>query len=214
MSLGAGAFVLVARRRFFKLTAAGIVGVSLAESPLPDAARAQEDTEPGQSVEQEFQRAANRYRVPVSVLLAMGYVNTRLHMPPPEATAYRHSDPERRGTYGSMALVRNPSSDTLGAASRLSGVPEQRLMTERAANIEGGAALLASSQGQQRPDKPDQWLGAVAGSGGSGPSYRAIAGVGGGELYAEQVAAVLADGFSVRLESGERITLTGRSGSR
>jgi hypothetical protein len=46
--------------------------------------------------------------------MAMGYVNTRWEMPQPEANAYERGDPHGWGSYGIMALVQNPYSDTLG----------------------------------------------------------------------------------------------------
>jgi hypothetical protein len=47
-----------------------------------------------------------------------------------------------------MALVRNPSADTLGEASRLTGISTEKLKTDRRSNIFGGAALLARSRGE------------------------------------------------------------------
>ncbi len=164
----------------------------------------------GAALEAEVREAARRYRVPEEMLLAMGHVNTRLEMPAPEAAAYAPWDPHEMGLYGIMALVRNPSSDTLGEASRLTGIPEERLETDRAANILGGAALLAESQGDARPSTLGGWLGAVSGDGGEGRRYEAIAGVGGGPLYVEQVVDVLRNGASVELGGGERVTLPPR----
>ena len=62
---------------------------------------------------EEFEEAADKYDVPVSLLLAMGYVNTRWEMPPPEASAYKPGDSHGRGAYGIMQLVRNDTADTL-----------------------------------------------------------------------------------------------------
>lgn len=145
----------------------------------------------------------------------MGYVNTRLEMPPPDASGHRAGDPEGRGSHGIMALTRNAASDTLGAAAELTGIAADRLQTDRAANIRGGAALLADSHGRPVPDGDSaRWLGAVHGSGGGGPRYTATAGIGAGELYAGQVADVLTSGFAVRTRSGERVTLQGRKRRR
>ncbi len=167
------------------------------------------------SLLREVQDAAREYDVPVAVLLAMGYVNTRLEMPAPEVSAYRKGDPEGRGSYGIMALVRNPAADTVGLAARITGLSRRELISDRSANLRGGAALLAHSQGARRPQQVGDWLGAVAGTGGEGPVIRATAGVGGGDLYADQVAGVLARGFSTRTSSGERVALAAQEmGSR
>ena len=98
-------------------------------------------------MEAEFEEAAGQYRVPVELLLAMGYVNTRWEMPPP-ANEYKSGDLHGWGSYGIMALVRNPTSDTLGEASRLTGVSADKLVADRKSNILGGAALLSRSQGE------------------------------------------------------------------
>jgi hypothetical protein len=45
--------------------------------------------------------------------MAMGYVNTRWEMPPPEASDYIPGDIHGRGAYGIMQLVQNPWEDTL-----------------------------------------------------------------------------------------------------
>jgi hypothetical protein len=57
---------------------------------------------------------------------------------PPDANEYEEGSLHGWGSYGIMALVQNPYSDTLGEASRLTGIPEEELKTDRAANIRGG----------------------------------------------------------------------------
>jgi hypothetical protein len=42
-----------------------------------------------------------------------------------------------------MQLVRNPAQDTLGRAASLTGLSVEELKTSRAANVLGGAAVLA-----------------------------------------------------------------------
>jgi hypothetical protein len=173
---------------------------------------AQAGLSPEPSLVAEFQQAAEEYGEPVELLMAMGYVNTRWEMPPPEASAYRRGDLHGWGSYGIMALVQNPFSDTLGEASRLTGIPQEVLKTNRAANIRGGAALLASSAGGYASGEPSDYFGAVVGRGlGAGKSYIAVAGIGGGELYAEQVFGTLQTGASKRMSSGEMISLPFRT---
>ena len=102
---------------------------------------------------QEFKDAAKEFGVPLGVLIAMGYVNTRWEMPPPEASEYEEDSLHGWGGYGIMALVKNPSTDTLDEASQLTGIPGEELKTDRRSNIRGGAALLAESQkAQGRPN--------------------------------------------------------------
>ncbi len=171
------------RRDFLKLSGAGLAGVALLGSVGVGTVFAQQDPSQGSYLVAEFEAAAREYGVPKELLMAMGYVNTRWEMPPPEANVYVPGDPHGWGSYGIMALVQNPFSDTLGEASRLTGIPEEQLKLNRAANIRGGAALLAASQGPNRPAHLGGWYWAVAG----GINYAAVSGIGGGELYAEQV---------------------------
>src|SRR5918999_5943342 len=128
-------------------------------------------TEP--SLKAEFEAAATEYKVPKELLLAMGYVNTLWEMPPPEASDYVPGDIHGRGTYGIMQLVQTPWEDTLGRAASLTGISEERLKTERAANIRGGAAVLAGIVGEDKPSELDGW-------------YEAVGEYGGGELYAPE----------------------------
>ena len=190
------------RRRFLKLSGTGIAGAFLLSTMGAGNVFAQ----PASDLEREFGEAAKEYGVPVEILLAMGYVNTRWEMPPPEASNYEDGELEGRGTYGIMALVRNPSADTLGEAARLTDIPESELKTDRRANILGGAALLARSQGE-KPLKLNEWFGAVDGEGGNGETYEAVAGIGGGDLYADQVIETLRSGAEAKIRTGETIVL-------
>ncbi len=199
----------ITRRDLLRLGAAGLAGTLFLGDPIQAAATVRSAAA---SLLREIQGAAREYGVPVAVLMAMGYVNTRMEMPAPEVAAYRAGDPEGRGAYGVMALVRNPAADTLGLASRITGLSPRELISNRSANLRGGAALLAYSQGARRPKLARKWLGAVAGSGGEGPVIRATVGVGGGDLYADQVGGVLARGFSTRTSSGERVALAAEEG--
>jgi hypothetical protein len=189
------------RRLFLKLSAAGIASATLTGLTSPGRVQAQRG-----SLVAEFREAARRYNVPMGLLMAMGYVNTRWEMPPPDASDYEKGSLHGWGGYGIMALVQNPSSNTLGEASRLTGIPEEQLKTDRRSNIMGGAALLAASQGRQRPSRPGSWLAALAGGGG-GRRIAATAGAGGGALYAEQVLGVLRSGASGTIGGGERVSL-------
>ena len=89
--------------------------------------------------------------------------------------------------------------------------PEGTLTTDRKSNILGGAALLAETQGD-KPFRLDDYFGAVDGKGGHGNLLKAVAGVGAGELYAEQVFSVLRRGASKTLLDGEQVDLRAQEG--
>ncbi len=190
------------RRRFLRLGGAGLAGaVALGSSGTAALSRTPEGSSlPDRRLVKEFEEAASEYGVPADLLIAMGFVNTRWEMPPPQANDYRKRDPHGWGSYGIMALVQNPFSDTLGEASRLTGIPEERLKRDRAANIRGGAALLARAAGGD--GKTSRYLSAVAGRGAaSGANYETVAGVGGGELYAGQVLEAIESGVAAKLRA-------------
>ncbi len=200
------------RRRFLRLGGIGIAGAALLGIMRSGSVLAQEPS-PLSSLVEDFEEAAREYGVPKELLLAIGYVNTRWEMPPPEASDYEPGSLHGWGGYGIMHLVKNPSADTLGAASELTGVSEDKLKTDRRANILGGAALLAESQGRAKPARLGGWFGAVAGRGSApGRSFDAPSGVGGGELYAEQVFEVLKTGASATTRNGEWIALEAQGG--
>jgi len=149
------------------------------------------------SLEDEFGRASREYGVPQDLLLAMGYVNSRWEMPPPSADDYEPVDPEGRGNYGVMALARNPSRDTLGKAASLTGLSVEALKGDRAANVRGGAAVLAKLADSDKPSDLGGW-------------YDIVADYGGGDLYAQQVYEVLKGGASTTITTGEHLGLAQR----
>ncbi len=153
------------------------------------------------SLDAELEAASNEYRVPKDLLKAMGYVNTRWEMPPPSASDYEEGgpaegSPEARGAYGIMNLAKNPSTDTLGKATQITGISEEALKTNRADNIRGGAAVLADIQGEPKPTGINAW-------------FDAVSDYGGGPVYANQVYETLQDGASAEV-SGEAVTLAPR----
>jgi hypothetical protein len=198
----------MSRRYFLRLSGVGalavVFGVAGSEKLF-----AQVDPAYSSLVE-EFEEAADEYDVPASLLLAMGYVNTRWEMPPPEASAYEPGDPQGRGAYGIMQLVRNDDENTLGEASRLTGLDEEQLKADRKANIFGGAALLAEAQGE-RPFRLGDYFAAVSGKG-RRRLFKAVSGIGAGDLYAEQVFDVLRRGTYEKILDGEEIELPPQGG--
>ncbi|GHH72876.1 amidase [Streptomyces sulfonofaciens] len=92
---------------------------------------------------------------------------------------------------------------TLPAAARLTGIPAARLRTDPAANIRGGAALLAQAQkqlGRQLSDDPADWYGAVARFSGADDTAT-------GATYADDVFAVIRDGVRRTTDTGQRVSL-------
>jgi hypothetical protein len=183
-------FTTMNRRDFLRLGGAGLAGATLLGTA---GGRVLAQTE--SSLEAEFETAARKYKVPVELLLAMGYYNTLWEMPPPSASAYRKGDPEGRGDYGIMQLTRNPSRNTLGKAAKLTGLSKAQLKNDRSANIEGGAALLSDLVGKTKPKRLDGWQEALT-------QYADT------DLYASQVYGVLKGGASLTISTGERLKLS------
>ena len=192
------------RRGFLRLSGASLAGAALLGVVGSDWVFAQEQP-PYSSLLAEFEDAAERYNVPVKLLLAMGYVNTRWEMPPPEASDHEPGNPHGRGAYGIMQLVKNDDEDTLGEASRLTGISEEHLKTDRRSNIFGGAALLAEAEGERHARLGD-YFGAVSGRG-KRRFIKAVAGLGAGQLYAEQVFDTLRRGTFETILDGEQVAL-------
>src|ERR687898_2041803 len=178
------------RRDFLRLGGAGIAGPTLLGT-----AGGRVLAQSKSSLEAQFETAARKYKVPVELLLAMGYYNTLWEMPPPSASAYRKGDPEGRGDYGIMQLTQNPSRNTLGKAAKLTGLSKAQLKNDRSANIEGGAALLSDLVGKTKPKRLDGWQVAL-------PQYADT------DLYASQVYGVLKGGASLTISTGERLKLS------
>jgi hypothetical protein len=180
------------RRKFLKLGGAGLAGAVVLGTAGATGSRVL--AREASSLIAAFESAAMEYGVPQDLLLAMGYVNTMWEMPPPRMTAYREDDIHGRGAYGIMQLVRNPWEDTLGEASRLTGLSEEQLKNDRSANIRGGAAILAGIQGQDRPADLNGW-------------QEAVAEYGGIDLYATEVYETLRSGASATISTGESLEL-------
>ncbi|GAA2251461.1 amidase [Streptomyces ruber] len=99
---------------------------------------------------------------------------------------------------------------TLPRAAELTGIPAGRLRTDAAANVTGGAALLAAAQrelGRPTSTDPADWYAAVARF--SGADDRATA-----AAYADDVFEVLRTGERRTTDSGERVTLAAEPGLR
>src|SRR5829696_1915397 len=183
-------FAAMDRRDFLRLGGAGLAGAALLGT-----AGGRVLARTASSLKEQFETAAREYKVPVELLLAMGYYNALWEMPPPSASAYRKGDPEGRGDYGIMQLTQNPSRNTLGKAAKLTGLSKAQLKNGRSANIEGGAAILSDLVGKTKPKGLDGWQEELA-------QYADT------DLYASQVYGVLKSGASLTISSGERLKLS------
>ncbi|MFE3827959.1 N-acetylmuramoyl-L-alanine amidase [Streptomyces sp. NPDC059092] len=97
---------------------------------------------------------------------------------------------------------------TLDRAARLTGLSAEELRTSPAANVRGGAALLAAAQrelGEPLGADPADWYGAVARFSGADDSATAAA-------YARDVYEVIRTGERRTTDSGQRVALGARPG--
>ncbi|MFK4148830.1 N-acetylmuramoyl-L-alanine amidase [Streptomyces sp. NPDC004065] len=95
---------------------------------------------------------------------------------------------------------------TLPRAAALTGIPAERLRTDPAANVAGGAALLAAAQhklGERLSADPADWYGAVARFSGADDTATAAA-------YANDVYEVIRSGQRRTTDAGQRIVLAAR----
>ncbi|MGW0335727.1 N-acetylmuramoyl-L-alanine amidase [Streptomyces sp. NPDC003011] len=95
---------------------------------------------------------------------------------------------------------------TLPKAAGLTGLSAERLRTDPAANVAGGAALLAAAQrdlGGPPSEDPADWYGAVARFSGAADSATAAA-------YADDVYDVLRTGGERTTDAGQRMVLAAR----
>lgn len=156
----------------------------------------------------DFAAAARQYHVPERVLLAVSYAESRWddHAGRPSTT----------GAYGPMALVWRPGGassarglatsgtgvQTLAKAAKLTGGAPAKLRTDPAANIRGGAALLAYQEKRLTGGTPSavgKWYPAVAAYSGS-TTGEAL-------TFADDVYAALKSGASRTTIDGQRLSL-------
>ncbi|MCI3278310.1 N-acetylmuramoyl-L-alanine amidase [Streptomyces cylindrosporus] len=136
------------------------------------------------------------------------------------ATASHHSEgtEDARGDGARAALhpdTKVPASSqlparlkTLPRAARLTGIPAGQLRTDEAANVAGGAALLAAAQkelGEPLSDDPADWYGAVARFSGADDTATAA-------VYANDVYNVLRTGEERTTDAGQLVALAAQPG--
>lgn len=118
------------------------------------------------TLDSEFAQASKQFSVPLTLLKAVGYVETRWQMVVSEPS--RGQEP----AYGVMAL----RGDRLIQAAALAGVTRKAAQDNRAANIRAGAALLSAYADELDINRADlaAWAPAVARYSGIGsPDWQA-----------------------------------------
>ncbi|WP_084958121.1 N-acetylmuramoyl-L-alanine amidase [Thermoactinospora rubra] len=154
----------------------------------------------------DFRRAAAEYGVPESVLLAVSYLQSRwdanaglpsaaggygpMHLV--DAAAVR-AEEDRRGDEGRPLRAVPHVPDTLREAARLTGLPPERLRADPAANIRGGAALLAAYRA-------------------GGSWHEAAARYGGSEAFADEVIEIMRTGAQRVTDDGHPVRLAAHPG--
>ncbi|MFI6479791.1 N-acetylmuramoyl-L-alanine amidase [Nonomuraea sp. NPDC050663] len=179
-----------------------------------------------------FAAAAEEFQVPESVLLGVSYLQSRwdAHAGQPstdagfgpmhltDAAAYAgtnhhdHGEEDSRGdesrpqetAEAAPAPAEIPASlRTMEKAAELTGETHEKLRTDAAANIRGGAALLAAYQkelGAPLSADPAQWYGAVAKYSGAQEKEAA-------QFFADEVYSTIKQGASRTTDDGHQVAL-------
>lgn len=212
----------VVRHRLLGLAAAGALTAGALTGLMPAGAQAATPAPSGPGARQHaFAAAAAKYHVPAQVLLAVSYqesawdahagqVSTSGGYGPMHLTdvtpAMLASGPAGAVGRGDLAdLAKDPALHTLRKATELTGLTPAELRTDAAANIAGGAALLASYQKSVRGGlsaDPGRWYGAVARYSGSAQKRTATA-------FADRVFTTLRTGAARTTSDGQRVSLAG-----
>ncbi|MEU3984842.1 peptidoglycan recognition family protein [Streptomyces sp. NPDC026672] len=187
----------------------------------------------GLRLQHEFTAAAKEYEVPSSVLLGVAYQQSRwdshpgtpsvaggygpMHLvdvrPVPAPSLPPHGSP-RPLPGGAASPAQAPEAGKqptdLHRAARLIGEPAARLRTDAAANVRGGAALLASAQrqlGKPLSTDPADWWDAVA-------RFAGTADAASSATYADDVFDVIRKGARRTTDAGQQVTLAAHPGVR
>ncbi|NUR92147.1 MAG: N-acetylmuramoyl-L-alanine amidase, partial [Nonomuraea sp.] len=181
--------------------------------------------------QQAFKAAAEEFKVPESVLLGVSYLESRwdAHAGQPssdagfgpmhltDAAAYTGSNHHGEGEEDARGDETRPlaptpvagpteipaSLRTMEKAAELTGESHERLRADAAANIRGGAALLADYQkslGAPLSDNPGEWYGAVAKYSGAEETDAA-------KFFADEVFTTIQQGAERTTDDGQQVTL-------
>jgi hypothetical protein len=214
-------------RRALAITAVALL--SLAHTAAhTTAARAAEPSDR----QRAFAAAAEEFEVPESVLLGVSYLESRwdahaglpsndagfgpMHLTDAAAfTGSNHHGEGEEDARGDESRPLGPAPEapepdeipgslrTLERAARLTGETREELRADPAANIRGGAALLADHQrslGAPLSDDPAEWYGAVA-------KYSGAEEEGAAKAFADEVYALIAQGAERVTDDGRRVVL-------
>ncbi|MER8032217.1 N-acetylmuramoyl-L-alanine amidase [Streptomyces bauhiniae] len=216
-----------ARHRLLGLAAASALTAGALTGLVPTTAQAATPAPAGPGARQHaFAVAAAKYHVPAQVLLAVSYqesawdahagqVSTGGGYGPMHLTdvtpAILASGPAGAVGRSDLAdLAKDPALHTLRAAAKLTALSPAELRADPAANIAGGAALLASYQKTARGTlsaDPGQWYGAVARYSGSAQKRTATA-------FADRVFSTLRTGAARTTADGQRVSMAADTGVR
>ncbi|MET8132392.1 N-acetylmuramoyl-L-alanine amidase [Streptomyces sp. NPDC005251] len=214
--------MLVSRYRLMGLAAASVLTAGALTAVVPATAQAGTAAPSGPSAQQHaFAAAAAKYRVPAAVLLAVAYQESAwdahsgqmstsggygpMHLTDVTPAMLAGGPAGAAGRADLAAMAKDPALHTLQAAAKLTGLSLAELRDDPAANIAGGAALLASYQQAvtgSRPSDAGQWYGAVARYSGSSQKRGATA-------FANRVYATIRTGAARTTLDGQRVSMSG-----
>ncbi|MFI8348666.1 N-acetylmuramoyl-L-alanine amidase [Streptomyces sp. NPDC085596] len=202
------------------LAAAGVLTAGALTGLVPTTAQAAPAEPSGPGARQHaFAAAAAKYHVPAQVLLAVAYQESAwdahagrmstsggygpMHLTDVTAAMLASGPAGAVGRADLAAMAKDPALHTLRAAARLTGLSPAELREDPAANIAGGAALLASYQKTVSgglPSDPGQWYGAVARYSGSSQKRTATA-------FADRVYTTIRTGAARTTLDGQRVSM-------
>ncbi|MGB8956650.1 MAG: N-acetylmuramoyl-L-alanine amidase [Tumebacillaceae bacterium] len=143
-----------------------------------------------------FAAATKEFGVPVEVLMAVSYNQTRWQS--------HGGEPSKNNGFGVMHLVdNNMQKKTLVEAAKALGVSKQDLQKDSTLNIRGGAYILASLQkglGKELTSNPNEWYEAVA-------AYEQAKDVKLAKLFADDVFAIIKSGTAITTADGATLSL-------
>ncbi|MBO8171675.1 MAG: transglycosylase SLT domain-containing protein [Bacillaceae bacterium] len=109
-------------------------------------------------INQYFHEASREFHVPVEILMAIAFVETRWQD--------QNGGSRQENGYGIMHLADNENNHSLKTAAEILGIPEDELKYDVRQNIRGAAAVLAQLAEQHNngilPAKTENWFTATA----------------------------------------------------
>lgn len=140
-------------------------------------------------VYQYFREHSKEFGVPIEILMAVSYAETRWKD--------HKGEPSQLNGYGLMHLADNPNNQSLNTASSLLGIPVDTLKKDIKSNIRGGAAVLAKiakeENGGKLPKKLGDWYTTVAKYSGYNNTLTE-------QIYADEVFKIINNGAEVANE--------------